>query len=76
MNNLKIIKFGDERGVGSIVESVSFFGKKRTWTLVKNDMDIRGLDKWICRETGDIHYRGSCDICRFYSAQYNTRNEQ
>lgn len=80
MSKLKIVKFGDERGIGAIVEATSFFGiLTRTWTLVprsNNDgtiMEYWGFDKWTCRETGRWHYRLLCRICTFYTAQFNTR---
>lgn len=76
---VKIIKFGDERGVGSIVETTNFFGIVRTWTLVPDaghEGQARGgwiFDKWVCRETGNWEFRDCCGVCRFYSAQFNTR---
>lgn len=81
MSKMKIIKFGDERGVGSIVEVVGLFGRVRTWTLVpklQGDGTIEkywGLDKWTCRETGAYEFRNICEICHFYSAQYKTKDD-
>lgn len=77
MAKLKVVKFGDKRGVGSIISSTGLFGKVRTWTLVQNDVAVSieywGLDKWVCRENGESHFRGFTDIDAFYSAQFNTR---
>ncbi|HEJ7283109.1 TPA: hypothetical protein SMF87_004561 [Serratia marcescens] len=73
MSKLKIVKFGDERGVGAIVEVTSLFGiVKRTWTLSPSPMS-KELDKWVCRETGRWEFRDCCYVCRFYTAQFNTR---
>lgn len=72
MSKLKIVKFGDEHGVGAVVESTSFFRTVRTWTVVPST-NGRNFDQWVCRETGSWEYRGCCNICRFYSAQFSTR---
>ncbi len=78
MSKLKIVKFGDERGVGAVVEVINFFGIVRTWTLVPDkysDGSIRErwtTDKWVCRETGGWDFRDCCNVCRFYAAQFNT----
>lgn len=72
MSKLKIIKFGDKRGVGAIVEVISLLGIiVRTWTIVESSNGI-DFDKWVCRETGEWEYRGCCDVCLFYAAQFNT----
>lgn len=73
MPKLEIIKFGDKDGVGSIVKSVSFFGKITTWTLLKDESGI--FCKWTERETGRSVFRYYCAIEYFYKAQYNTREK-
>lgn len=76
MARLEIVKFGNKRGIGSIVKQTGFFGSSKTWTLVHDNSvgdDYWGLDIWVCRETGESHFREFTVIDKFYSAQFNTR---
>lgn len=79
MAKYKIIKMGDERGVGSIVQKTVFFWKVTTWTI-KPDRDVRDkekedwfMDEWVCRESGEKILREFTPIDAFYSAQYSTK---
>ncbi len=69
--SLKVIKFGDERGIGSKIEKSSFFGGKKHYTLCVND----GIDKWVCIEDGSYEYQVLSVFDRFYEAQYRLNNE-
>lgn len=73
MATYKIIRFGDEQGVGAIVEEKRLFRKPTTWTVVPYRNDISTFDKWVCLQTGATHFRGSWDGCYFYGAQFNTK---
>lgn len=81
MAKFRVIKFGDQRGIGAVIEKRSLFNVT-TWTLCpdrngKGDVEEEcGLDKWTCRETGDWHYRGMWAGCRFYEAQFLTQENK
>lgn len=74
MAKFEIIRMGDERGIGSIVQRRGLFGRKSTWT-VKPSRDARCkddwfLDEWICREDTRTVYRDDTPLDAFYTAQY------
>lgn len=82
MGTLKVIALGDERGVGSVVEETTFFGKKKSWTLVPGrELPDRGddpwrHDRWVCLQTGEDGYRQGFgrEIDNVYNACYLTQH--
>lgn len=80
----KVLKYGDARGVGAIVEeTVGFLWRTqvRTWTCVSAPgfEDDSDFDQWVCRETGqsieaDPLYGEA--IPAFYRANYNTYTKE
>ena len=68
---LRIVKFGDREGIGAVVQEEGWF-RTKTWTA--ND-DNKIFGKWVCRETGEIKYKGAyCYLDHFYKAQFDTKN--
>lgn len=80
MAKFKLIRLGDRRGVGAIVEQHSIFGVSR-WTLCPNlgsngdVQELWGLDKWTCLVTGKEHHRHFWSGSNFYAAQFLTATE-
>lgn len=76
MAKFKVVRFGDARGIGAIVEEKPFFGRKKTWTLVPgedkygNPLDDRFMDFWVCRETAERNSLYFSDAGRFYKAMF------
>ena len=80
----EIVKWGDARGVGAIVqETIGFLWRTRvrTWTCVSEPgfEDDPDFDQWVCRETGQSIEADPVfgeAVPAFYRANYNTRNKE
>jgi hypothetical protein len=76
---LTILKTGDSRGVGAIVQETRFFGLlKRRWTVRRRDADDTDLKTWICIETGTnkLAFFDGEELENFYQANYAMQGEK